>query len=209
MNIQEDKNEQPILDLQRLVKEVTDKVTVFLDVFNRINFIDKFVLNKPLIIRKNELQFDNGGHIGHLAMGSTGILSYQYDSGAKYDLSRPIVSKLITRDTTVASGAVTTAHGLGRIPSFVEAQAFYVGGSAMSLSSYGTYDGTNQKCIYFSKNGATPQANNDTAFAVGLVAVGGSDYQTAVITFDATNVTLTWTKTGSPTGTASIILKIS
>jgi len=143
-----------------------------------------------------------------------GVVPYHIHNGIDSpklpDASTPfsLVSFSITRDLTTASGAVTEAHGLGTTPTFVRLTGFAVAGSAEGLTSFGTYDGTTNRAIYYSKNGVNLQANGGTGFAVAFVPVGASDYQTGVVTFDDTNVTITWSKVGSPTGSAYIIMEV-
>lgn len=117
-------------------------------------------------------------------------------------------SFIMTRALSDATGVVNVAHGLGRIPTHVRIYGITVAGSAEALSSFGTYDGSAHKCVYYSKNGANLQANQDTGFAVGFIPVGGSDIQTATISFDATDVSLSWTKAGSPSGNAYLIMEV-
>ena len=151
-----------------------------------------------------------GGQNGLLYMDATGNIYWRDKANAATKLngqtSEP-TALAITRDLAAASGTVNTAHGMATTPTFIRATVYYVAGSGNPLSSFGTWDGTNIKTIYFSMNGATPQANTDSTNLIACVPVGGSDYQLATVSADATNVSLSWTKTGSPTGNAYIILE--
>lgn len=119
------------------------------------------------------------------------------------------VSLKITRDMTLASGAVTTAHGLDRLPVFVKGTAMLVSANGRGILNFATFDGTNTKNNYFYEN-ATPLLVADTSTTNFFVLVHSSgNSQNATIAFDATNITLTWTKNGVPTDAAYILLEIS
>lgn len=46
-----------------------------------------------------------------------------------------------------------------------------------------------------------------TTFKLNSAATGDTVFQTGVVTADATNIIITWTKTGAPTGTYTLIWK--
>lgn len=111
---------------------------------------------------------------------------------------------VITRAFATASGAVTTAHGLGVTPKFIRASAFFVvtGSGNIPAQSIGTYNGTTNAnaALSFNANGSTNTATSDTTNIISITyGTNGVDSQVAVATFDATNITLTWTKAGSTT----------
>ena len=104
-----------------------------------------------------------------------------------------------------ASGAVTTAHGLGVIPKRIRITGLAGSSSATKGRggySFGTYDGTNNRSIWqLTGVDFGCQNENSTTYIVKLSNDDdNNDYQTAVATFDATNITLTWTRTGSDGG---------
>lgn len=144
-----------------------------------------------------------------LAVGTNGQILFS-DSTASTGLKwgTASTSVLITRDMTAASGAVVTAHGLGRIPNYLRITGYVVGASGMTLSSFGTYQtaSNTNKSIYFSNVAGAPAAKN-TGQVIALVPLDGTDYQIATAAVDITNVTLTWTKVGAPTTIASIIIE--
>lgn len=116
----------------------------------------------------------------------------------------------ITRSFADASGAVTTAHGLGRIPRFVRLTArFSKGASYAFANSDGVYNGTTNSSVYtgHNTNGATESSGTDNTNAVHIdYGADSADSQVAIVTFDATNITLTWTKAGTTTtGNISIM----
>lgn len=121
-------------------------------------------------------------------------------------ITKPVSCVLFTRSLSAASATVNVPHGLGRLPSFIEATALYAS-DPLSLQCIGTYDGTNTKSIYLlSAAGPTLSQDNSTTNFMVLVPTSGNT-QNAIVTMDATNVIFTWTKTGSPTGLAEILLK--
>lgn len=113
-----------------------------------------------------------------------------------------IASKDISSTTTT-----TIAHGLGVSPKRVSLKAYLAG---LNLSE-GYYNGTTQNCVYSFNNGAaiSDTVTDGASFGVHITKAGAADnnanYLRGVVTFDATNITITWSKTSSPTGTATII----
>jgi hypothetical protein len=128
-------------------------------------------------------------------------------------------SGVATRDLSTASGNQTIAHGLGVTPKYVRVTAYpnytSVSSSANGFSSTGSYNGTTGHGIYtyFTlSSGAITAMNaddNNNKGASGSVLViisngGTSLFNYATMTVDSTNITLAWTKTSTPTGTAFI-----
>ena len=108
---------------------------------------------------------------------------------------------------TAASGDQTIAHGLGRIPKYVRMTAvlaFSQGGNFW-VQSVGTYRSGNTTCVvlYYTDSGI-PAAFNDTTNFIYL-REPGPKIQYATVAIDATNITLSWTKSGSPSGTAYLM----
>lgn len=108
-----------------------------------------------------------------------------------------------TRLMSASSGAVTYAHGLGRAPKLVQVRADCSFGAGAHAFSTGAYDGTNQKCTYRDSNDAASSAAQTSTYSVSIKTAGGNE-QNGVITVDATNITITWTKVGA--GTETIFL---
>lgn len=111
-----------------------------------------------------------------------------------------------TRDLSAASGAVTYAHGLGAVPRWTRITGQWSNAAdTRGATSYGTFDATNTKGISIVDIGGGPDSHNSTT---NIIVLGtGSDYQVATIAADATNVTLTWTKTSTPDGIANFIIE--
>lgn len=146
---------------------------------------------------------------GDIVVGQVASLVYD---GNSFQLTSPpatsltqISSGATTKD--VSSTATTTiAHGLISAPRLVRldgsllAQTSAVGTSiAHSVYSNGT-----QSSIYIAQEvgAGTSKAEGITFRLYDNIGVA---YTEATITVDATNISLAWSKTGSPTGTAHLI----
>jgi hypothetical protein len=73
--------------------------------------------------------------------------------------------------------------------------------------SDGVYNGTTTSCIYV-RYAPAPHGGSlfDTSSSyIVIYNNADTDLQVASVAYDATNITLTWTKTGSPTGTLQIM----
>jgi hypothetical protein len=117
----------------------------------------------------------------------------------------PTITSGVTSQDVSATGAVNIAHRLGGIPKQVRITMMYASNSASvtQMSSIGNYNGVTTSCVYeyyIASTGASGTSNSN--IVVGVLA-GGSF--SATIATDATNITLTWAKTSSPTGTVSIM----
>jgi hypothetical protein len=104
-----------------------------------------------------------------------------------------------TKTLSDASTTQNIAHGLGVAPKIYNiVGSYYVGGQthdwAFALNSNAV-----------SQNGLASGGTSSQSFQLNGGSGNISDTQTAVITVDATNIILTWTKAGNPTGTAHII----
>lgn len=126
-----------------------------------------------------------------------------YD-GTNFVLQTPSSTPLVsaggstTKNLADASGTQNIAHGLGRVPKIYNVTAVVLVGTSGDFA--------------FSHNGNSNFINSlpsggsgGSGFVLNGVSGNINDYQTAVITADATNIILTWTKTSSPSGTAYII----
>lgn len=109
-----------------------------------------------------------------------------------------------TRDATAASGSQTIAHGLGRIPKVVRLRGSY-GGANWSASSFGAFDGSTNSVSWETSNAAAAgAAGADTTNSIYMVKAVVGNRQTGIVSVDATNITIDWTKTGTPDGTIHI-----
>ncbi len=162
-----------------------------------------------------------------LASGDVKIgqeVSVIYD-GTNFQLSSPLASApsfptmgSSSHDVST-TGAQTIPHGLGAIPrlveitSIIDMEANSVNGSPGRGTSmcYGFFDGinTNSNGSYFvmatigSTNGGFSSTQQSSTYAIYLTTAFNTTHEAlATIAVDATNITLTWSKTSSPTGTA-------
>ena len=113
-----------------------------------------------------------------------------------------------TKNINDASTVQNIAHGLGRIPKIVRVKADAAYTAALSMIVTGAYDGTNHASICLCSAEGTSTAlidniYNSTAAELGFTAATGTNpytganRQTGVITCDATNIIITWTKAGT------------
>lgn len=114
-----------------------------------------------------------------------------------------------TRNLSTASGSETIAHGLGKTPSFVRADANLATGNAIG-HSHGAYDGTTQNYAQFGwvNTGSSGSSSAGTNSIIQLYGDSGSTGQIASITVDATNINVTWTKVGGGSGSFGIIWEV-
>lgn len=108
-----------------------------------------------------------------------------------------------TYDLSTASGTQNIAHGGGRIPNKVKITA--VGILMSATGTYWTetvYNGTTQSSLYrFDQTGTATGEDAGASFRLEGDGVSGY-YVTGTVTYDATNISIAWVKTNSPTGTA-------
>jgi hypothetical protein len=129
-------------------------------------------------------------------------------------------SGIATKNINDASTTQNIAHGLGRIPKIVRVKCMAVA-SALSQICLGVYDGTNHSGISICMTEGTTTATTDTIYSsatqeLGFTAAGstspfsGANKQSGVITVDATNIIITWTKTGTvASNTVNILWEVS
>lgn len=144
-------------------------------------------------------------------LGTNQMCVAEYDGGA-YQLLSPTANTptstpkysngQTTRDTSTTSGTQTIAHGLGVIPKFIRFSAKVLVGAGSIAWSDGSYNGTTNSNSYAGSTGSPfTTVGGDTTNIINLQQ-GSAQGNVAVATFDATNITLTWTKTSTPSGTA-------
>jgi len=115
-----------------------------------------------------------------------------------------------TKDASDASATQNIAHGLGATPKQVRIKAICEGaggaGDSILAISETVYNGTTQSSVSFyttSTNFASGNGTVATTFTLNINGASGT--QTGVVTVDATNIIITWTKTNSPTGTYTLL----
>ncbi len=113
-----------------------------------------------------------------------------------------------TRAGDTASGTQTIAHGLGIRPRLITIQAYKAslgGSNQFTTQSNGSYNGTTNSCAFVGAYSVTSLSGVASAIIHLPEEATDSSNQVAIATMDATNITLTWTKTGSP---ASQVIQI-
>lgn len=148
----------------------------------------------------------DGGAIAIGAIVAGAIITVEYD-GTNMQIisgsSRVFVNGVTTYDLTTTSGVQNIAHGLGKIPKYVRISGIIQGGNSgngIPVMSQTIYNGTNQSSYSYGFSGTQGSIGNTFLFNTG-----SGQTQTGVVTFDATNIIITWTKGGSPTGSINIL----
>ncbi len=149
-----------------------------------------------------------------LPTGTTGVTQSASDNSTKIattayvDAAVPTTKNGIdtSRAGDAASGTQNIAHGLGRIPKMVRIDAVWFYGGDGSLDSHGTYNGTTNSCVVnCGPGGGSAAVLSSTTYGILIDATGDStNTNRAIITCDATNIILTWTKTGTPPSSNAI-----
>lgn len=134
------------------------------------------------------------GAIG--ATGPTGPTGPQGTAGSSGNSTNGIT----TRDFSTASGNQVIAHGLGETPKSLEILLMY----NENNWCWGFYNGTT-----FSAMNVNPLISFLGGLAYIQLYLSSNTGNTMTATFDATNITLSWTKEGSPVGTGNILWKVS
>lgn len=129
-----------------------------------------------------------------------------------YDGTDMVVLSRLASETTVhasgqaqkseseASTTQTIAHGLGRVPKYVRIKAVGVKtvSTGFSVWAEAIFNGSVQTSQSFNDLGSGSYAVSEADFRLSSVGTSGTNAQTGVISVDATNITITWTKHGTP-----------
>lgn len=108
-----------------------------------------------------------------------------------------------TKNAADASTTQNIPHGLGVIPKFIRITATgSSGANENTCSAFTVYNGTTQSSasLYGNSNSVASVAT----FTLSTTLASSGD-QTGIVTFDATNIIITWTKTSGPTGTYNFV----
>lgn len=149
---------------------------------------------------------------GDLIAGQEASMVYD---GTNMQLTSPTASSFLgvvnSGQTTQDISSTTTktiAHGLNTIPRAVNIDAYVQssGSTAMSIAKATlTSNATVTSTISIFADQGTATAGGVTATFVLYGNVTSSQFTTGTVTMDATNISITWVKTSTPTGTAQII----
>lgn len=131
---------------------------------------------------------------------------FQLISPVSGGVSRAVVTD--SYDISTASGNKVIAHNLGKVPTYVRITTHVGFAATVQAHSDGAWDGTRTRAVWWMFNTAGTNRNGqDTSNIVVIDLNNGSDTQKATITVDGTNVTLAFTKAGTPTGTAYFVVE--
>lgn len=109
-----------------------------------------------------------------------------------------------TKDASDASTTQNIAHGLGTTPKFVTIYAAMLdaGNAGQTRTANTVYNGTTQSSLsFYNAGGGT--FTSATTFTLNTANANAT--QTGVVTWDSTNIIITWTKSGSPTGVYTLV----
>lgn len=111
-----------------------------------------------------------------------------------------------TRDISTASSTQTIAHGLGVTPSIVKISGTLVRSGSISMANT-VYTNAQASNYLYGDTGTSTNEGAGATFSLGAINAG--DYAGGVVTVDATNISIAWTKNGSATGTAYLVWEAS
>ena len=110
-----------------------------------------------------------------------------------------------SKNASDASATQNIAHGLGGVPNFVRIDALgSTGSNGITPAAIALYNGTTQSSASLYPDNAN-QVQNSQTFRITGTPASNPSYTEGVVTFDSTNIIITWTKTGAPTGTFNLL----
>src|SRR3990167_2697819 len=124
-----------------------------------------------------------------------------YDKIETISASITYKSGAATKDLTDASTTQNIAHGIGTTPKMVKVTGVSGEGPLVSIATTIYTDA--QSSVYAMITNDTSAGATGATFRLANETIGA--YQAGVVTVDATNIIITWTKTGLPAGTARLI----
>ncbi len=131
------------------------------------------------------------------------VVNYAVESGGGNVLGE-YTNGVTTKDTSAASVVQNIPHGLSAIPKKIKItfMAPAIGASGTNLyQAVLAYNGTTSSVVGRAFiNGANRDMSGTDIILYGPTSGNQTEFQTGVVTFDATNIIITWTKTNSPTG---------
>lgn len=112
-----------------------------------------------------------------------------------------------TKDAADSSTTQNIAHGLGVIPKYVRITAIFQTNNSSfdSLQAYTVYNGTTQSSVATYRSTGGTNTILSSSFILNSGNGAGTNTQTGVVTFDATNIIITWTKGNSPSGVYNLL----
>lgn len=133
-----------------------------------------------------------------LKLNSSGYLP-ALNASLLTNLPNPIIYKngVTSKNIGDASATQNIAHGLGRIPRNIRIHTLRVTFAGMM-----TYNGSTASYISSDNSNGTYVNTSTTIIVYG--GVNQTEYITGTVTFDDTNIIITWVKTNNPSGTLYI-----
>ena len=108
-------------------------------------------------------------------------------------------------DTVSTNTSQTIAHGLGTTPRRVRIETIYKIDAAANNHSIGTWANSQTVGMHLFTSDDGTDVEQSGSFILKLSGSTAGNEQTATLTVDAANLTLSWVKSGSPTGTRTFI----
>lgn len=105
----------------------------------------------------------------------------------------PVFSNGVSsKNAADASTSQTIAHGLGKVPKRVEILANVSGGN-FTFQSTGVFDASGQNCVCIMQGGGITSSSS-ASIVVSTNSASDGYSNTGVVSVDATNITITWTR---------------
>lgn len=135
-------------------------------------------------------------------LNSTGVLDesvipFNYIKTISYS------NGIVTKDITEASTTQTIAHGLGSAPKKVILYSVVKPSTDPFQTCKGVYDSSGQNYILGSGDNFITSGSGACIKIYENSTNSGSDTQTGVVTVDSTNITITWTRSGTMSNPAT------
>ena len=102
-----------------------------------------------------------------------------------------------TKTISDTNGSQTIAHGLGVIPKFIRLTGDVTANTSEVTHSEGTYNGSTTASVTFLFQASNTVVSSSTSIILRLADTNSANGVTGIATFDATNITITWTSLGT------------
>ena len=144
----------------------------------------------------------NSIRLARVSSDGTTIPSVRDDRVTTLTLAVGATAKLgtFTRDLSLASGNQSVT-GVGYQPSAIIFLSVEVGTSEMSFG----FDNDTLAYGIFDNNGTSSGTYTYAGFSTGAYQNSSNTYEGKISSFDSDGFTITWTKTGSPSGTLTVM----
>jgi hypothetical protein len=113
-----------------------------------------------------------------------------------------------TYDISTADGTQNIAHGLGKTPKNIRLtfRGLYSGAGTQNTCDL-VSNGTTVSSVCYNYNNATHLPSNGSTIILYSNTNNGT-YVTGTVTFDGTNISIAWVKSGTPGGTTYILWEV-